>query len=95
MTEELLAKKVRTAEENLAVFKAITDGLFRKLFALTIVLFGGNFLFDVAMKVKGETRMMIVGAVITLVTSIFTFYFGTSQSSQDKDKKINAITEGG
>ena len=75
-------------KDKVEIFKIVTDGLFRKLFALIIVIFGGSFLFDIAMQIKGEARMMIIGSVITIITSILSFYYGTSQSSQDKDKRL-------
>jgi len=86
-----MGEKITTKEPKdwLPVFKIITDGLFRKLLAFVVIVFGSNFLFKIAIMVKGETRMMIVGSVITLITTVFVFYFGTSQSSQDKDKRID------
>jgi len=78
-------------KEKVELIKIVTDGLYRKILALIIIVFGGNFLFDVADVVKGEIRMMIVASLLTLVASIIGFYFGTSQSSQDKDKKLTAV----
>ena len=86
-----MEKEITTKESKnwLPVFKVVTDGLFRKLLALVVIIFGSNFLFKIATAVEGETRMMIVGSVITLITTVFVFYFGTSQSSQDKDKRVD------
>ena len=74
-------------KEKIDLIKIVTDGLYRKVLALIIIVFGGNFLFSVADAVEGEIRMMIVASLLTLVSSIIGFYFGTSQSSQDKEKK--------
>lgn len=67
-------------------YKAITDGLFRKIFAIIIVIGSGNFLFEMAEKDPGDAKL-IVGFVFGVITTIIAFYFGTSQSSQDKEKK--------
>ena len=72
--------------DKIKVFKAITDGLFRKVFAIIIVIGSGNFLFEMASADKGDAKL-IVGFIFGVVTTIIAFYFGTSQSSQDKEKK--------
>ena len=73
-------------DDNLKIFKAVTDGLFRKIFAIIIVVGSGNFLFEMAKADTGDAKL-IVGFIFGVVTTVIAFYFGTSQSSQDKEKK--------
>lgn len=74
-------------DDKLKIFKIVTDGLFRKVFALIIIAGSGNFLFEMAKADPGDAKL-IVGFIFGVVTTIIAFYFGTSQSSQDKEKKI-------
>lgn len=67
-------------------YKAVTDGLFRKIFAILIVVGSGNFLFDMAKEDPNDAKL-IIGYIIGVISSIIVFYYGTSQSSQDKEKK--------
>ena len=74
-------------EKNwIAKYKAVTDGLFRKIFAILIVVGSGNFLFGMAKENPSDAKL-IIGYVIGVVSSVIVFYYGTSQSSQDKEKK--------
>jgi len=74
------------------VFKTITDGLFRKIFAIIIVIGAGRFLFEMAKADPGDAKL-IVGYVFGVITTVIAFYYGTSQSSQDKDKRLEAKNE--
>ena len=76
---------------DIELFKAITDGLFRKILSFIMIVFGGRFLFNVAANDSGELRTMIITAVLTTLSLIVGFYFGTSQSSQDKENKNGGV----
>ena len=73
-------------DDKITIFKAVTDGLFRKVFAIIIILGSGNFLFEMANKDPGDAKL-IVGFIFGVITTIIAFYFGDSQASQDKEKK--------
>jgi len=69
-------------------YKAVTDGIFRKILALVIIVGAGMFLSDIAKADTGtEIKMAIVGYAFGIITTVIAFYYGTSQSSQDKEKK--------
>ncbi len=71
-------------------YKAITDGIFRKILALIIVIGAGNFLFNMAKLDVGDAKL-IIGYVFGVITTVIAFYYGTSQSSQDKEKKSEKV----
>lgn len=75
--------------ERYETIKALADGAFRKFFAVYIVTGAGIFLFRASF--KDDTVMkLVVGFVIgTLLTTLVGYYYGSSQSSQDKDRKKN------
>lgn len=85
--------KVETKVEKNGEFRSwlmkITDGAFRKFFAVYLTTGAGIFIFKAAF-IKGkpsEILLLIVGFVTgTLFTTLVNFYYGTSQSSQDKSK---------
>jgi len=81
---------------DINLIKELTDGLFRKLLGLLLIVGGGMFLWKAAFledsKHLGEVVGFVMGTVITLV---LTFYFGTSQGSSDKSKQIEKLTENG
>ena len=69
-------------------YKAVTDGIFRKILALLIVSGAGYFLIDIAKADTGtEIKMAVVGYAFGIITTVIAFYYGTSQSSQDKEKQ--------
>lgn len=76
--------------------KSLTDGLFRKILGLILVVGGGWFLWKAAFlkdsKHLGEVVGFVMGTAITLVLN---FYFGTSQGSVDKSKQISEVIENG
>ena len=73
---------------KLETFKVITDGLFKKLFAIYVFTGAGAFLWKASF--GDETIMnLVVGFVIgTLLSTILLYIYGSSQSSQDKDKRL-------
>jgi len=85
------AQEDEIVHPKIAFFKAITDGLFRKLFALYLATGAGWFIQKAAF-LKGkpsEVLLLTVGFVTgTVLTTLITFYFGTSQSSDDKTKLL-------
>lgn len=68
-------------------FKELTDGLFRKILALILVVGGGWYLWIAAP--KGEVKAY----VFSLISVAVGFYFGTSQGSSDKAKQLKEIIE--
>ena len=76
--------------------KNLTDGLFRKILGLILVIGGGMFLWKVAFLEEGKFTGEIVGFVMgTAITLVLNFYFGTSQGSVDKSKQISEVIENG
>ena len=73
--------------DKIIIFKTVTDGLFRKIFAIIIIIGAGNFLFEMAAKDSGDAKL-IVGFIFGVITTIIAYYFGDSQASQDKEKKL-------
>ena len=79
---------------EMETFKQLTDGLYRKILGLVLVVGGGFFLWKVAFlegnKWTGEVLGFVMGTAITLVLN---FYYGTSQGSVDKSKQLTEIIE--
>lgn len=73
---------------DIKTFKEITDGLFRKLLALIIIIGGGSYLWIKAP--HGEVKAYVFGVISVAVG----FYFNTSQGSSDKTKQIEKLTNG-
>lgn len=66
------------------------DSVFRKIFALIVIFFSAFFIYKAAFTPVETLNKEIVNTVIgfilgTAVTTIIAFYFGSSQSSQNKD----------
>ena len=82
--------EIRT-KEKIALFKGITDGLFWKLFSLYLATGAGIFIYKAAFKTGKPSQVMLitVGFVTgTVLTTLVNFYFGTSDSSQEKTKLL-------
>lgn len=76
---------------KISAIKELTEGLFRKLFAIYLTTGAGLFIYKAAfMKGKpSEVMLIIVGFVTgTILTTLITFYFGTSESSDAKTKLL-------
>jgi len=84
---------------NFDQFKQLTDGLFRKLLAIGLLYFIMSFLFKVGMKSfdqgKWDILLMILTALLNIGGMLLAFYFASTQSSQDKDKRIDKVIDGG
>jgi len=81
---------------NVDTFKTLTDGLFRKLLGLLLILGGGAFLWKAAFLENSKHLGEVVGFVMgTAITLVLNFYFGTSQGSSDKSEQIAKLTNGG
>ena len=82
-------------EWNEQTIKSVTDGLFRKILGLLLVVFGGWFLWKVAFLEGSKWTGEIVGFVMgTALTTVIGFYFHTSQGSVDKSKQIDKALNG-
>lgn len=78
------------------LLKQFTDGLFRKFLGLILIFGGGAFLWEVAFLEGGQYTGEIMGFVMGVaLTTVISFYFGTSQGSVDKSKQIDKLTNGG
>lgn len=76
--------------DNIKTFKELTDGIFRKLLGLILIIGGGIFLWEAAFN-KGmykEVVGFIMGSVITIVVN---FYYSSSQGSSEKAKTLDRI----
>ena len=74
-------------------WKVIFDGWFRKLFALIIFIGSGAYVYKVSFIPVENLNEKVVDTVIgfilgTAFATLIQFFFGSSQSSQDKDKKL-------
>lgn len=88
--EEIKGELLEVKGDKVQVIKDLTDGLFRKLFAVYLATGAGLFIYKAAFHPKKPTEILLltVGFVTgTVLTTLINFYFGTSQSSQDKEKK--------
>jgi len=81
-------KSFRKKPNFVEIFKVITDGLFRKIMAILIVYGAGNFLFNVATQEGSTVQEMVIGYIFGVITTVLSYYYGTSQSSQDKEKRL-------
>ena len=90
-------EKFRQRPDFLETFKGITDGLFRKVLAIVILYFVLQFLFSIGIKSfdgkKWDILLMILTALLNMSGILLGFYYATSQSSQDKDKRIDKAVE--
>lgn len=76
--------------------KELTDGLFRKLLGLVLVIGGGSFLWEAAFNSDGKYTGEVLGFVMgTALTTVIGFYYHTSQGSAEKSKQIEAIIKNG
>jgi len=74
--------------------KELTDGLFRKLLGLILIIGGGVFLWEAAFSGEGKYTGEIVGFIMgTAITTVIGFYYHTSQSSSEKGKQLTELTE--
>lgn len=79
-------------EWNEQLVKDWTDGMFRKILGLILVVGGGIFLWKVAFLKEGKYTGEIVGFVMgTALTTVIGFYFHTSQGSVDKAKQLDKV----
>ena len=79
---------------EMPTFKELTDGLFRKILGMTLVVGGGCFLWKVAFLPDSQWTGEIVGFVMgTAISIVLNFFFGTSQGSVDKSKQLTEIIE--
>ena len=65
-------------------------------FVLALLVLGTCFVIIGAVLFKTHSenvQMFILGALITTVSSIISYYFGSSQGSKDKQKKLDEINE--
>jgi len=81
---------------DVETFKGLTDGLFRKLLGLILVVGGGAFLWKAAFFKDGSYIKEVMGFVMgTALTTVIAFYYHTSQSSADKTKQMTEIIKNG
>lgn len=93
--------KVEAIKSKVTAFehvKQMTDGIFRKLLAIVVLYFVLDFLFETGTKAfdqqKWDILLMILTAFLNLISALFGFYYASTQSSQDKDKRIDKIVNG-
>ena len=91
-------EQFRQKPDFLETFKGITDGLFRKILAVVVLYFVLDFLFSIGMKSfekdKWDILLMILTALLNMSGVLLGFYYASSQSSQDKDKRIDNALNG-
>jgi len=83
---------------DINLVKDFTDGLFRKLLGLILVIGGGVFLWEAAFPASGSGKFTgeVVGFIMgTALTTVIAFYYHTSQSSSEKSKQIEKLTVDG
>jgi len=74
--------------------KELTDGLFRKLLGIILVIGGSFFLWEAAFESDGKYTGEVLGFVMgTALTTVIGFYYHTSQGSAEKAKQIESIIE--
>jgi membrane protein DedA with SNARE-associated domain len=65
-------------------------------FVLALLILGTCFVIIAAVLFKTHSenvQMFILGALITTVSSVISYYFGSSIGSKDKQKKLDEINE--
>jgi hypothetical protein len=73
---------------KLETFKVVTDGLFKKLFAIYVFTGAGAFLWKASFDDKTIMNLVVGFVIGTLLSTILLYIYGSSQSSQDKDKRL-------
>lgn len=67
--------------------KEIIDSIFKKLFAVYLTAGAGFFLYTAAAKSDDIANIVVGFATGTIITTIIAYFYGSSQSSQDKDAR--------
>lgn len=81
------------------ILELVSTRGFDKFMAMIIIvtcifLLGGVGIFYLITKTTIEPLGMIIGGVITTLTNLIGFYWGSSSSSRDKDDTINKMLNG-
>jgi hypothetical protein len=80
-------------------FKLLTDGAFRKILTMVILWYVLSFLFEIGTKAfdngKMDILLMILTALLNMSAILLGFYYASTQSSQDKDKKLDKLISHG
>lgn len=87
-----------TLNERISAVKTLTDGIYRKLLGILLIVGGGAFLWKAAFSETGDSRFLgeIIGFIMgTAITTVISFWFHTSESSREKSKQIEKIANGG
>lgn len=95
--EELPAveEDAKTTAEVVKAFKELTDGLYRKILGMIVIIGGGFFLWQAAFGEGADQKKEVIGFIMGVgITTIFNFYFGTSQGSAEKAKQIEKALNG-
>jgi len=85
--EEEVASQTAKSEVEGKIKETIGKADFRKLLALIVILGGGAFLW-----LKADASQ-VVAYVFGLISTAVGYFFNTTQSSQDKNKKIDELTK--
>ena len=80
---------------EISQIKELTDGLYRKILGLIVIIGGGAFLWKAAFDAGATEQKAVIGFIMGVgITTVFNFFFGTSQGSADKTKQIAKLTNG-
>jgi len=80
---------------DIKTVKELTDGFYRKILGLIVIIGGGAFLWKAAFSPGATEQKAVIGFIMGVgITTVFNFFFGTSQGSSDKTKQIEKLTNG-
>lgn len=87
---DFAARMLEVETPTAKLWKAIGFGVLLSILALGTVGGGGWILYSVLadLNTPPEQKGMIVGAIVTAVTSVLSYFFGSSASSRSKDQAI-------
>jgi len=96
---EIALQAICASRDRFDRFKQLTDGLFRKVLAIVVLWFIFDFMLDIGVKSfeaeNKEVLFIILTWIINTATGLLAFYYASTQSSQDKDKRISDSLNGG
>lgn len=95
MADDQVKDTTKTKTDKIKAIKELTDGLYRKILGMVVIVGGGFFLWEAAFGAGADQKKEVIGFIMGVgITTVFNFFFGTSQGSADKAKQISKVLNG-